>query len=469
MKNTHNSPKNQPVRVNFVSLGCPKNLIDSEKMLAHLVESEFALVPPDFPADVTIINTCGFIEAARQEATDAINDALQAKKDGLTAYIVVTGCLAQYHPEKLKKQHPQLDAIIGLSQRSKIAQIIQNIINKKKGSDTFLQVTPFKEPPRHDRIRLRLTDPGWAYLRISEGCNRGCTFCTIPQIRGPYRSKPLDEILAEATELISDGAVELNLIGQEISSYGSDLDQNLDLAQLLHYLNQLDGLRWIRLLYAHPATLTTQHIHAIAECDKVLPYLDIPLQHISDRILKLMRRHITRAQTEKLLQQLRHTIENLTLRTTMLVGFPSETDTEFDELLDFITHYRFEALGAFIFSPEENTPAFQMEDKIPQTVKQQRFDQIMLTQQQIAFDHAESLLNREIPCLINHPLEAVEVAELTLDPSQNWFLARHPGQAPEIDSECYLAAETTDLDSGDIINAQISQRFDYDLIGSIIL
>jgi len=469
MKNARNRPENQPIRVNFASLGCPKNLIDSEKMLAHLVESGIALVPPDNPADVTIINTCGFIEAAREEADQAITDALQAKKDGLTAHIVVTGCLAQYRPEKLQKQYPQLDAIIGLSQRSNIAQIIKKITTQKKGSDPFLQVTPFNGPPHHDRVRLRLTDPGWAYLRISEGCNRGCTFCTIPQIRGPYRSKSLDEILDEAAELISDGAVELNLIGQEISSYGSDLDQNLDLAHLLNHLNQLDGLHWIRLLYAHPATLTNQHIHAIAEYHKVLPYLDIPLQHISDRILKLMRRHITRAQTEKLLQNLRHTIDKLTLRTTMLVGFPTETDTEFEELLDFITHYRFDALGAFIFSPEENTPAALMDGEIPLNIKQQRFDQLMLTQQQIAFDHADSLLNRQLPCLINRLLEISEVADLTLDPSQNWFLARHPGQAPEIDSECYLAANTTNLESGDIITAQITQRLDYDLIGSVIL
>ena len=469
MKNAPKRPEIQPLRVNFVSLGCPKNLIDSEKMLAHLVESGIALVSPDDPADITIINTCGFIEAARQEAEEAINNALQAKKQELTKHVVVTGCLAQYRPEKLRQQFPQLDAIIGLSQRSQIAQIIQKIATRKKGSGAFLQVTPFTAPPRNDRVRLRLTDPGWAYLRISEGCNRGCTFCTIPQIRGPYRSKPLDEILAEAAELISDGAAELNLIGQEISSYGADLDQNLDLAQLLHHLNQLDGMRWIRLLYAHPATLTTQHVQALAENDKVLPYLDIPLQHISDRILKLMRRHITRAQTEILLQQLRRSVDNITLLTTMMVGFPSETDTEFQELLDFIRHYRFEALGAFIFSPEENTPAALMDGEIHQNIKQQRFDQLMLAQQQIAFDHADSLLNRQISCLINRQLDTAEIADLALNPAQNWYLARHPGQAPEIDSECYLAANTTDLDSGDIITAQITQRIDYDLIGLVIL
>ena len=468
-----------PITVSFVALGCPKNLVDSEKMLGLLLEDSIALVGPDDSADAVIINTCGFIESARQEAFEHIEMAIAAKKDGTVAKIIVAGCLAQYAGGKLQHSFPDVDAIVGLADRGNIAAIVRRVVS----TDTLTSDKPpisapdprqrWRGPVPNDQTRLRLTEPFWSYLRISEGCNQGCAFCTIPTIRGPFRSKPLDAILAEAEELVADGTVELNLIGQETTNYGADTGQKTDLADLLRSLNEIDGLRWIRLLYAHPASLTNRHIAAMAQCDKVVPYIDLPLQHINDRILKLMNRHIDRAATEQLIAQLRDTIEHLSIRTTMLVGFPSETKAEFAELLDFVAEQRFEALGAFSYSLEENTAAGRMPEQLPDDVKADRLDKLMTRQQQIAFEHARSLVGTIMPCLLTAELDDNTIVELQLDPIGRWFSARHAGQAAEIDSECFLLTDDdtglpqSPYHPGTITPAKITAQLDYDLIGTI--
>jgi len=437
-------------------------------MLALLVEAGMFLVGPDAAADVCIINTCGFIEDARTEAFEAIEEALEAKKVGRIGHVVVVGCLAQYWQEKLYAQFGDIDAVIGLGNRSEIAQLVRKIAQSPATDaqrQPMIACGPLPDEVPSDQARLRLTERCWAYLRISEGCSLNCTFCSIPLIRGAFHSKALDQIIAEAQELIADGAVELNLIGQETTGYGRDLGYKDGLATLLREMNQLENLRWLRILYAHPATITTEQIETMARCEKVVPYLDLPLQHINDRILRLMNRRINRRQTENLISRLRSTIDNLTIRTTMLVGFPSETDQEFAELLDFIREYRFEALGGFIFSPEQGTPAARLAGQIAPQIKQQRHEKLMLTQQKIAFEKAESLIGCDLDCLITAELATEKLEAKQLDKSTPWFLGRHSGQAAQIDSECYVPCDNNTLvEPGSIVPVTIEARKDYDLI-----
>lgn len=473
--NNDNNPPTEPTDplaanlcINFVTLGCPKNLVDSEKMLGLLTEAGILLVDADAPADATIINTCGFIADARTEALENIDLALEQKRNGRVRKVIVAGCLAQHWGKKLLQGRRDIDAVIGLAERDNIAAIVRDIIGAPPQKPQLHLSKRQGAAVANDQVRLRLTEPSWSYLRISEGCNQGCTFCTIPAIRGPFRSKTPDAILAEATELINDGAVELNLIGQETTDYGKDINYTGGLAQLLQELNKLEGLHWLRVLYAHPATMTDACIAAMTHCQKVVPYLDLPLQHINDRILKAMHRRITRAQTEKLITKLRKAIPNITLRTSMLVGFPSETDAEFTELLDFTRATRFEALGAFAYSPEEGTPAAHLPGQIPDEVKLQRRDQLMLAQQPIAFELADACIGSTIPCLITGQLDDDSAAELNIDPTEKCFIGRHQCQAPEIDSLCYIITDKTkDIPLGTITPVKITARADYDLIAKL--
>jgi len=454
--------------ISFVTLGCAKNLIDSEKMLGLLGIAGFVLVGPDRPADATIINTCGFIADARDEAFEHIAEAIAKKKSGYVGTVIVTGCLSQFWGPKLKKKFPQIDAVVGLSQRDNIADIVAQAINANgKKVPLFVDKQQFKEVT-NDQSRLRLTEKPWSYLRISEGCNRRCGFCTIPVIRGPFRSKPMKNILAEARELATDGAVELNLIGQETSRYGTDLGNKAGLAELLRQLNKIDGLGWVRLLYTHPASLSDEIIDAMANCDKVVPYIDLPLQHINDRLLKLMGRNVTRAKTEKLLNKLRQTIDNLTIRTTMIAGLPSETDEEAAELVDFIRQYRFEMLSAFVYSAEEGTAAAKMAGQVPEAVRQKRFRRLMTIQQKIAFQQGQALIGRVVDCLVTGQADQEEIDFIAAGTRHNWLRGRHVGQGPEVDSVCYLAVDRKKrIKPGNIVSAVVDSTCGYDLICSI--
>lgn len=454
-----------PPRISFVSLGCAKNLIDTEKMLGLLGLAGFHLVAPGQETEAIIINTCGFIDAARREAMEHIADAVNQKKSGNVRHVIVTGCLAQLWREKLSRQMPEIDAVVPLAQRDHIAEIVREIIEPNDTTPAVFRDSGEYQTVANDQARLRITEYPWSYLRISEGCDRKCSFCTIPAIRGSFRSKTPENIIAEATELIADGAVELNLIGQETSGYGTDISYTPGLAGLLNELNQLDQLKWLRVLYMHPTTMTDDQIAAIADCEKVVPYIDLPLQHINDRILKLMNRKINRGQTENLIKKLRQTIDNLTIRTTMLVGFPSETQEEFVELLDFVRQYRFEALGAFAYSAEQGTPAARMKGQLAPEVMQQRLEQLMLAQQEIAFEQAQLRVGQKIQCLITSRAGENEISRLNLDPQQQWLIGRHSGQAPEVDGICYLAVEkNAEIKTGCIATALVNDSYDYDLI-----
>ena len=431
-----------PLQVAMVSLGCPKNLVDSERILAHLAEAGHVVGAPMDDADVIVINTCGFLEAARVESMDVIAEALEHKRTGRTRRVVVAGCLVQRDGRALYRRAPGIDAIVGIHDRPAVVAAVE-----AEGQVT--QISPCPPGTADDTARLRLTPPHTAYLRISEGCSQRCAFCTIPSIRGPFRSKGVDDVLAEAAELIADGAVELNVIGQDTTSYGRDLPENVDLADLLRRISGLDGVQWVRLLYAYPSRFTDALIDTMAECPRIVPYVDIPLQHVCDGVLRRMRRGVTRARIEDLLARLRRRVDGLAVRTTFLVGFPGETDAEFQELLDFVREFRFDALGVFAFSPEPGTAAVKLDSPVPDDVKAQRAETLMLAQQEIAFAANRGRIGGGIDVLV----DGVD--------GEGYCRGRHSGQAPDIDSVCYLSQPQP---AGRIVPATVIDFDHYDLI-----
>ena len=430
-----------PCRVALVSLGCPKNLVDSEKIAAHLAEAGCLVGADADEADAIVINTCGFLAAAREESLEIIAEALAMKEAGPVKRVVVAGCLVNRDGDELFDVAAGIDAIVGINDRQAIAQAVL-------GDEQFSRISA-AGTVGDDRGRLRLTLPHTAYLRIAEGCSRHCTFCTIPAIRGPFRSKPMALVLAEARELIDSGAIELSLIAQDTAAYGQDLAGGEDLASLLRALNDLDGLSWIRLMYAYPTGFSDAAIAAMAECERVVPYVDMPLQHISDPVLKRMGRNVTRRQTEDLLAKLRRAVPDVAIRSTFIVGFPGETDEQFAELLEFVEQFEFAAAGVFEYSPEPGTPAAKLDGPVDEAVKADRAKRLMLTQQAIAFDANAAAVGQRIDVLV----DGVD--------NDGLCVGRHPGQAPDIDSICILAEPR---EPGRIVGGEVVDWDDYDLV-----
>ncbi len=429
------------IRVAIVSLGCPKNLIDSEKICAHLAEGGCVVAAPMDEADVIVVNTCGFLSAARDESLEVIAEALACKETGRAKRVVVAGCLVNRDAEELFDLAEGIDAVVGVNDRD---AILSAVTGKRR--------TTLISPPGRavsDAGRFRLTPRHTAYLRIAEGCDQKCTFCTIPAIRGPFRSKLPADVLAEAAELIADGAVELNVIAQDTTSYGMDLARPTDLASLLGELDDLPGAAWIRLMYAYPIRFTDKLIDTIAAAEHVLPYVDIPLQHIAGGVLRRMGRGVARREVEDLLGKLRQRVADVTIRTTFIVGFPGETDAEFAELLEFVREFGFEAMGVFEFSPEEGTPAAGLAGAVADDVKADRAEQLMLAQQAVAFDANERAVGRVIDVLV----DGVD--------NDGRSVGRHGGQAPEVDSVCLL---TGPAPAGEIISAEVVGWDEYDLL-----
>jgi len=445
----------EPVKIAFVALGCAKNLVDSEKMLGQLAEHGAVITSDESDADVIVINTCGFLEASRSEAHEVISESVRRKKKGQVKRVVVAGCLVQRDGEKLLEDVPGIDALVGVHQRDDIVQAalppdLHARRPRKERPKPSLFLGEYHPYVALDTARLRLTPRHYAYLRISEGCNQKCTFCTIPSIRGPMHCKPPSIVMAEARELIQDGAAELNLIGQDTTSYGDDIGYEAGLAGLLRELNTLDAARWIRLLYVYPSVFTDAMIDAIAESDKVVKYIDMPLQHINDRVLKAMHRRVTRAQTETLLEKLRKRIPGVEIRTTFISGFPGETEAEFQELLNFVRDFGFSAVGVFPYSLEPDTPAGRMKEQISAAEKQRRADAIMEVQQEIAFERAAARKGEFLEVLIDQ-----RVAE-------GQYAGRHAGQAPEVDSVTYVLDRQ--IRPGDFVRVLVEGAQDYDLI-----
>ncbi|MFQ5462725.1 MAG: 30S ribosomal protein S12 methylthiotransferase RimO [Phycisphaerae bacterium] len=437
-------------KVAFVSLGCAKNLVDSEKMLGQLAEAGCILTPED-QADVLVVNTCGFLADSRSESDGIIADAVRQKRDGSLKRVVVAGCLVQRDQEAILERLEGVDALVGVNNRDDIVAAVMGVSPSRPNREPDVFLSDYHAFTQLDTARLRLTPRHFAYLRISEGCDQKCTFCTIPAIRGPMHCKPPGAVLAEARELVADGAVELHLIGQDTTSYGlGDHPYDTELAGLLRLLDTVDGLSWIRLMYVYPSVMTDAIIKAIAQTPRVCKYVDMPLQHISDAVLKAMHRQINRDQTLRLLDELREHIEGLTLRTTMIVGFPGETDEQFEELCAFVREFRFDALGVFTYSREMDTPAGRMKRQIPEDVKQQRYDHLMALQQEVAFSLADERLGQTVQVLVDGRDESGSL------------VGRHEGQAPTVDSLTIL--QDIDAQPGDLITVRLVARDGYDLV-----
>jgi ribosomal protein S12 methylthiotransferase len=447
--------KKKKVTVGFVSLGCPKNVVDSERMLAEIVRAGFSITAETDNADVVVINTCGFIAPAEAESIDAIKHAVDCKFSGVVKKVVIAGCLGERLGMGLLEQIDGIDAIVGLSQRDNIAKIIENIFSigpEGRGGNfcpsRFSPSTNDRVPD--DRCRLLITPRHWAYLRISEGCNHRCSFCTIPAIRGRFRSKPIELVIAEAEELVSAGAVELNIIAQDTTSYGRDLKINSGLPVLLREFEKISGPAWIRLMYLYPTGINGELIEVIASSRKIVRYLDIPLQHINNKILKAMRRPDKKDKLQRLIEELRLAMPDVVLRTTLIVGFPGESDQQFEELLDFVKLARFDALGCFKFYPESGTSAAELPGQVPDQVKQQRLDDLMLTQQQIAFAGNKKRIGSNLTCLVD-----------SID-SESLGRGRFYGQAPDIDSVCMI--KKCSAKPGQFVEVKVTGTQDYDLL-----
>lgn len=423
-----------PIRVHLVSLGCPKNLVDSEVFLGRICQDGFQVTPEPDDADVLMVNTCGFIDAAKEESIQSILGMCDYKEEDSSKRVVVVGCLGQRYPEELAKEIPEIDAIIGLAEYGQMSQILTDLVGERPPADPQVTVSEPNHPAYAEGSRLRLTDAHSTYLRTSEGCDNPCTFCSIPSFRGKFRSKPVDMLIEEARELVASGATELNLISQDLTSYGVDLYNDYELPRLLEELNDLSGVRWIRLLYAYPYRFTNNMIEAMRDLDKVVNYLDMPIQHISDRMLKRMGRRMGKAGTVGLFSRLRERVPEMVLRTTFIVGFPGETDQDFSELVDFIEEFELERVGVFKYSDEDGTPAARMKesDKIPAAVIEARQEELMLAQQKVAFAWNERRVGSEVEVLIDGIEED--------DHGRHRLYGRSFAEAPEIDSRIYLPA-----------------------------
>ncbi len=438
----------------FVSLGCPKNLVDSERMLGKLAQDGYTLVTDADGADVVVVNTCGFIEPARQESLGVIREMLALKEKGRVGSVVVAGCLAQRKGDELLNEVPGVDQIVGVFGREEIAQVVARATMDRAEQRSLFRPAPVRA--LEDTARLRITPRHYAYLKISEGCDRTCTFCAIPGMRGKHVTKPIEEVIREAKELVNDGVRELILVAQDTTYYGLDLYGKVRFAELLRELDQIDGLEWIRVLYLYPIFFTDELIETLATSKKIIPYLDMPLQHINDRTLKRMQRRVRRQDIEELLTKLRKSIVNLTMRTTFIVGFPGETDSEFDELVGFVRDAKFERCGVFTYSFEPGTPAVKLDGHLPEEVKQERRARLMETQQEIALAWSAAQVGKTLDVIVDGPDPEL--------PSQ--VRARGHADAPDID--CMVRVKGKGLQAGDIVPVKITAADAYDLVGRAV-
>ncbi|MBM83404.1 MAG: 30S ribosomal protein S12 methylthiotransferase RimO [Planctomycetaceae bacterium] len=433
----------------FVSLGCPKNLVDSEKMLGNLALDGYAAVSDPNGSDFVIVNTCGFIESSRQESKSVIQEMIDLKNEGGTKGVIVAGCLPERVGGSLLDEMPDIDHIVGVFGRDEITQVADRLVGNANEQRELFRPAPIRA--MDDRARLRITPSHFAYLKISEGCDRTCTFCAIPKMRGKHVTKPIEMVVEEAQELVADGVRELILVAQDTTYYGLDLYGEVRLAELLKQLEQVEGLDWIRLMYLYPIHFTDELIATIAESQRIIPYLDMPLQHANDVMLKRMQRRVNNAKTTELIQKLRSSIPNLVLRTTFITGFPGETREQFEELKDFVVESEFQRMGVFEYSLEPGTPAERLDGHLPEEVKIERRDELMELQQDIAFKFGDSLIGYELDVIVDDQV------------NEDIWVGRTYADAPEIDGEIYVQGDGISV--GDMIPVEILERRDYDLAG----
>ncbi len=440
----------------FVSLGCPKNTVDSERMMGLLKLDGYQLVADPDGSDFVIVNTCGFIEQARQESLAAIDEMLQLKRDGKTRSVIVSGCLAERQKEQMLQQRPDIDKLVGVFGREQITQVTDQLLGDLQEQRSLFQPAPIRALP--DDNRLRITPRHFAFLKVSEGCDRLCTFCAIPKMRGKHATKPMENVIAEAKQLADSGVRELIIVAQDTTYYGMDLYGRPRLSELLHELNQVESLRWIRLMYFYPMYIDDVLIQTIADCDKILPYIDMPLQHINDTMLRRMSRKVNRKATEEIIQRLRAGIPDLALRTTLITGFPGETEDQFQELAEFVEQQQFERLGVFTYSYEDDTPSARLPDHVDQAVMDDRRQRLMQIQQGISQRRNASLVGTTIQCIIDQP-----VPDQPSHQPRAW-VARSRFDAPDVDALVFVTENDAGLTPGDLVDCEVVQAQDYDLI-----
>jgi len=452
----------------LVSLGCHKNLVDAERMLACLTLDGFAVTADPDGADVAVVNTCGFIDLARAESDQHIDALEEMKRDGRLGRIVVAGCMAQRYGPLILHRHPDVDAVVGLAERERLAEICRQVLGGKPArrkrkrhgarSDAahgaLVCVGPVPSGVPDDRERLRLTPRHYAYLRITEGCDNRCAYCAIPDIRGPLRSKPPERVLEEAEELVADGAKELVLIGQDTTAYGHDRPDGGRIADLMEDLCEGSGARWIRLMYAHPASMPAELIDQFAAGLPLVPYVDLPLQHVCTRILESMGRRVGRAGIENLLDRLRAAVPRVAIRTSFLVGYPGETEADFEELLTFVQKVRFDHVGVFVYSPEEGTRAAALAGRVPAEVARQRWERLMAAAEALAHEAAARHVGETLEVLVDGADAGGRLA------------ARHAGQAPEVDSAVLLPAGAAR--AGEFRTVRVTGAEGYDLVAEVM-
>ena len=439
------------MKIGMVSLGCPKNLVDSEVMLGLIREKNLEITNDPAEADLIIVNTCGFIESAKEESINTVLQMAEYKQNGSCKYLIMTGCLGQRYADELFESMPEVDAIVGTDSFTDIGWVIDQVMaGKRLKHMEKLESKNVAMPPR------MLTTPSYmAYLKIAEGCDNCCSYCIIPQLRGPYTSRPYDEVMAEAKALADSGIKELIVVAQDTTRYGEDTTGKLLLPQLLRDLNALDGIQWIRVMYLYPNNFTDELIEAFATLDKVCKYIDIPLKHASDRLLDSMNRFDTRAQVEELLEKLRTRIPGITIRTTFIVGFPGETDEDFEELKDFVEKQRFENAGVFQYSQEEGTVAGAMENQIAPEIKENRYHELMALQAGISEEIHQEREDAELEVIVEGFDE------------DNLAFGRSTHEAPDIDGTIFIE-NAEGLAVGDMVRVRILQGFTYEMVGERI-
>lgn len=436
----------------FVSLGCDKNLVDSEVMLGMLKERGYTFTDDQTQADAAVVNTCCFINDAKEESIQTILELAELKKTGQLKALVVAGCLAQRYQEEIQKEIEEVDAIIGTTALEKVVETLDEVLAGK--GENHLEA--LDKAPLGGKERVLTTGGYFSYLKIAEGCNKHCTYCIIPKVRGEYRSVPMELLLDEARQLAGKGIKELILVAQETTLYGMDLYGEKKLPELLDRLCEIEGLIWIRIMYCYPEEITQELIDVMKRQPKICHYLDIPIQSGSDRILKLMGRRTDTAQIEALVDHLREEIPDICIRTTFITGFPTETEEDFTETMEFINRMEFDRLGAFTYSPEEGTPAAGMDGQVEEEIKLRRQQEMMELQQEIAFEAAENMKGRELTVMIEGKLAEEDV-----------YVARTYKDAPSVDG--YLFVDTDwSLMSGDFVRVRVTGANEYDLIGEII-
>lgn len=436
----------------FIStLGCAKNLVDSEMMLGTLVKNDYVQTGSIMDADIAIVNTCGFIEAAKEESINEILELAQYKERGNLKYLIVTGCLAQRYSDELLSEIPEIDIVLGTTSFDMILEKIEEL----KGGIRSSLITDIDKHIAEEIPRSLLTDTFSAYIKIAEGCDNHCTYCIIPKLRGKYRSRRQEDILKEARQLAKNGVKELIVIAQDTTKYGLDIYGKKSISDLMRELNEIEGLKWIRILYSYPEDVDADFVNAVKECDKVLPYFDMPVQHANDAILKLMNRKTSKQQIKENIDRIRKEIPEASIRTSIIVGFPTETQEQFDELCEFVKEVKFDRLGVFAYSREEDTPAAILEGQIDEDIKQERKNRLMEIQQGISYEKNKTFVGSTLEVMIDEKVE------------DGLYEGRSYRDMMEIDGLVFVKTQE-DLKKGQFVNAKITEALEYDLTGELI-